>query len=69
LKILDGLDLLIAEADVKVYTLSGIRISLQMTLSDIDRLEREFQLIRNLLVQQRMAELQKRTEDIQIAAD
>jgi hypothetical protein len=62
LKISDELELLISEAEVKVYELSGIRMKLLTVLSDIERLERTFQLTKNWLVQQRMQELHKRME-------
>ena len=69
LKIPDELELLLSETEMKVHELSGIRMKLLTVLSDVERLERKFQLIKNFLAQQRVAELQQYMEVVQGVRD
>jgi hypothetical protein len=69
LKVQDELELLVSEAEVKVFELSSMRMKLLTVLNDVEKLERKFQLIKDCLAQQRMHELQKRMDVFELVRD
>lgn len=59
---LDELQKVIAETNLKLYELSGIKDSLQGLVEDIRDLENRFEKIRQLLTLQTARDLQRRME-------